>query len=40
MTDSPTKLIDNSMAEFRIFTGQSGEPRPAYDDAPTSESQA
>jgi len=40
MTDSLTKLIHNSLTEFLIFTGQTGEPRPAYDDAPTSESHA
>jgi len=39
MTDQSIKLIDNSMAEFRIFTGQSGEPRPTHNDAPASESQ-
>lgn len=40
MTDRDKKLIRNSTAEFLIFTGQAGEPRPAHDDAPTSESQA
>jgi hypothetical protein len=40
MSDSDKKLICNSIAEFLIFAGQAGEPRPAHDDAPTSESHA
>jgi len=40
VNDGEKKPIRNSTAEFLIFTGQAGEPRPAQDDAPTSESPA
>ena len=37
MTECDKKLIRNSTAKFLVFTGQTGEPRPAHDDAPTLE---